>query len=186
MSLSFVRGAAAAVLVVLIPRLAAAGAPDPASITPRPPAPQLRLAASHAALSPIEAAALALPDARAALAEELARRGVPDADRDALLPVLAEELRGVATQGGSEPTLAVGPCELTAAQLREVVGPREARSRFEVVRRLRLAAPGACAGLDADELLALVPPLVRADDALRSRDLLERLGRALFEMEDSQ
>lgn len=171
---ALVRWTALAVLCALVPSLkAAVPALEPAwqrsqARLGRPAEPlQPALAEALRGITPEQAASLDLPESRAALADALSLAGATPDELVVLLPGIIAAARDAATLGRAwqEPLIAVGPFTLTVAQLRFVTGPREGRNRYEVVARLRAAAPAEAARLRDEELLDLVPGLVTAADA---------------------
>lgn len=150
----------------------------------REPAPARALAALRG-ITPAQAAALGEPSARAAVSESLRTAGRPG---DASLPELIEAARVEAMGGGAwqEPTVSVGPYELSVPDLLRVVGPREGRDRHAVAARLRLVAPEASRGLTTGAIVALVPDLVAAAEQADVTRVLERLRLALATAEAPQ
>ena len=146
----------------------------------------LRLDAALHGTTPLQAAALALPESRAALASALAAAGVGEALRQELVPGLVEAAREASMDGTAwtEPMVSVGTYQLSLSDLGFVVGPRYGRDRHEVLRRLDLVSAGdGAAHADAGSE-ALVAELVSASDSARSGTLLARLIRALLSGED--
>jgi hypothetical protein len=85
--------------------------------------------------------------------------------------------------GGPSVPIAIGPFELTRAQILDMVGARSGRSRTAVIAALHQADPVAAASLDDAELQSLVPRLVELaeDRVLAPPDLLLRFRSALGE-----
>lgn len=194
MSLPTHRGVALAALLVLLP------CPAPAAMPPGGERDLPRAEADESSrlvrfLEPLDAtqrATLALPEARAkareALVHEWSRQGRGADEAEALATRLIDELGSAVSPAGSfqEPRFAIGPFELSLAELRRVVGQREGRDRHEVTARLRLMAPLASASLDESTLLSLVPELVAADERASLDALLARMSRALLQEEAEQ
>jgi hypothetical protein len=191
MSFSSVRGPAIAATLcaalVLCLRPLPAGASPSSRLEGSPvlgrvrPAVAQGLASALEQATPAEVAALALPEARAALLAAAGAAGVPAAEQERLVADIVAESQEIAAAGTAwtEPVYEVGSFTLSLSQARWAAGPREGRDRIAVAERLRRIA-NEQGGWREDDFVALVPLVVTLSESSQAGSLLARLRDALL------